>query len=95
MTSQPDQYPSHEQTFQKVPLTWGNFGRLPVLAIIRLYQKTFSRLIPVDTCRFQPTCSHYGYQAIAKYGVIKGGWIAARRILRCNPFHPGGNDPVP
>lgn len=56
---------------------------------------TISQAIPSDTCRFYPTCSHYGYQAIYKYGVIKGGWMAFARVLRCNPFNPGGYDPVP
>ena len=46
-------------------------------------------------CRFEPTCSHYGYQAIDKYGLVKGGWLAAKRVARCQPFNPGGYDPVP
>jgi putative membrane protein insertion efficiency factor len=69
--------------------------RMIPLALIRLYQITFSKTIPVDSCRFYPTCSHYGYQAIYKYGLIKGGLMAAWRILRCNPFNRGGFDPVP
>jgi len=56
---------------------------------------TFSRLLPADTCRFYPSCSHYGYEAIDKYGAIKGGWMAIKRIAKCQPFHPGGYDPVP
>lgn len=64
------------------------------LALIRLYQRTLSQVLP-STCRFYPSCSEYGYQAIARYGVLKGGWLAVRRILRCHPFHPGGYDPVP
>jgi uncharacterized protein len=71
------------------------FPRFLLLALIRFYQMTFSKAIPPNTCRFYPTCSHYGYQAIYKYGVIKGGFIAAWRVLRCNPFNPGGIDPVP
>ena len=55
---------------------------------------TISRTLPTDTCRFYPTCSHYGYQAVFKYGVLKGGWMAFSRVLRCNPFNPGGYDPV-
>ncbi|QRN84359.1 membrane protein insertion efficiency factor YidD [Chloroflexota bacterium] len=66
-----------------------------LLALIRLYQKIISPSLPKDTCRFYPTCSHYGYQAIYKYGVIKGGWMAIKRVVRCNPFNPGGYDPVP
>jgi hypothetical protein len=64
------------------------------LAIIRFYQLTFSRVLP-PSCRFTPSCSHYGYEAIQKYGAIKGGWMAFKRISRCHPFSPGGYDPVP
>ncbi len=64
------------------------------LLLIRLYQKTISRMLP-PSCRFTPSCSVYGYQAIEKYGFVKGGWMALRRIGRCHPFHPGGYDPVP
>ena len=78
-----------------LPLTLGNLPRLPLLALIRLYQTTFSRTLPPNTCRFYPTCSHYGYRAIYKYGAIKGSIMAIWRILRCNPFNPGGYDPVP
>jgi hypothetical protein len=66
-----------------------------ILALIRLYQKTMSRSLPPNTCRFYPSCSHYGYQAVYKYGAIKGSVMATWRILRCNPFNPGGYDPVP
>ncbi|WP_093690338.1 membrane protein insertion efficiency factor YidD [Sporolituus thermophilus] len=61
--------------------------------LIRLYQKFLSPLKP-PSCRFVPTCSEYAAQAIAKYGLVKGGWKAVRRLLRCHPFHPGGYDPV-
>ncbi|MBT3339091.1 MAG: membrane protein insertion efficiency factor YidD [Anaerolineae bacterium] len=64
------------------------------LVLIRLYQKTISRAMPVNTCRFYPSCSHYGYQAIYKYGVLKGSIMATWRVLRCNPFNAGGHDPV-
>ncbi|MEA3327890.1 MAG: membrane protein insertion efficiency factor YidD [Chloroflexota bacterium] len=66
-----------------------------LLGVIRLYQLVFSPALPSDTCRFYPTCSHYGYQAIYKYGALQGSWMALKRILRCNPFNPGGFDPVP
>jgi hypothetical protein len=72
--------------------------RLPrtiLLGLIRLYQLTFSRLLPPDTCRFHPTCSRYGYEAIRKHGALKGTTLAVWRVLRCNPFNPGGYDPVP
>ncbi|MGC8958437.1 MAG: membrane protein insertion efficiency factor YidD [Chloroflexia bacterium] len=68
--------------------------RKVLLFLIRLYQQTVSQVLP-PTCRFVPSCSEYGYQAIARYGVLKGGWLALRRIARCHPFHPGGYDPVP
>ncbi len=64
------------------------------LLLIRLYQRTISRLTP-PSCRFHPTCSHYSYEAIEKYGFMKGGWLAVKRIGRCHPFNPGGYDPVP
>jgi len=64
------------------------------LALIRLYQMTLSQILP-PSCRFEPSCSHYTYQAIDKYGLIKGSWLGFKRILRCNPFNPGGYDPVP
>ena len=86
---------SDEPGLRDIPLTWGNLPRLPVLAVIRLYQLTLSRALPQNTCRFTPTCSHYGYQAIARYGLIKGGWLATWRVLRCQPFSRGGYDPVP
>ncbi|MFH1446575.1 MAG: membrane protein insertion efficiency factor YidD [Chloroflexota bacterium] len=66
-----------------------------LLALIRAYQFVISPVLPADSCRFYPTCSHYGYQAIYKHGAIKGGLMAAKRIWRCNPFNHGGIDPVP
>jgi hypothetical protein len=83
-----------EPSLKDIPLTWGNLPRLPLLALIRIYQLTISRALPAGTCRFHPTCSHYGYQAIARYGLFKGGWMAVWRVLRCQPFNPGGYDPV-
>lgn len=64
------------------------------LALIRFYKKFISPALP-SACRFEPTCSVYTYQAIEKYGVIKGSWLGMKRIARCHPFHPGGYDPVP
>ncbi len=68
--------------------------RTIALKLIRFYQIAISPIFP-PSCRYLPTCSEYGYEAIEKYGIIKGGWMAFRRILRCNPFRPGGYDPVP
>jgi hypothetical protein len=64
------------------------------LGLIRLWQKTFSKALP-PACRFTPSCSQYGYEAISRYGFFKGGWMAAKRVGRCHPLHPGGYDPVP
>lgn len=66
-----------------------------LLALIRFYQQAISPYFPAR-CRFTPTCSAYAYEAIHKYGAIKGGWLALKRILRCQPFYKGDYyDPVP
>jgi len=64
------------------------------MGFIRLYQLTLGRLLP-PSCRFEPACSAYSYQAIEQYGLLRGGWMAVKRITRCHPFNPGGYDPVP
>ena len=65
------------------------------LSLIRFYQRHISSCTP-PSCRFRPTCSAYAYEAIEKYGALKGGWLALRRLLRCNPFYKGSfYDPVP
>ncbi|GGM37645.1 putative membrane protein insertion efficiency factor [Paraliobacillus quinghaiensis] len=64
------------------------------LGIIRLYQKFISPIKP-PSCRFYPTCSHYGMEAIQRFGAVKGGYLTIKRILKCQPFHSGGFDPVP
>jgi putative membrane protein insertion efficiency factor len=84
-----------EPRLRDLPMTIWNLPRLPLLALIRLYQATVSRVLPEGTCRFYPSCSHYGYQAIYKYGALKGSLMATWRVLRCNPFNQGGFDPVP
>ena len=65
-----------------------------LLALVRFYRRAISPFRP-PFCRYTPTCSQYALEAIEKYGALKGGWMAFRRILRCNPFHKGGYDPVP
>jgi putative membrane protein insertion efficiency factor len=65
-----------------------------LMGFIRLYQMTISRVLP-PSCRFYPSCSHYGYEAVKKYGAVRGGWLTLRRLARCQPFNPGGYDPVP
>ncbi len=64
------------------------------LLLIRGYKRFVSPMLP-PSCRFVPTCSEYGYEAIEKYGIIRGGWLTVRRISRCHPFNDGGYDPVP
>lgn len=68
--------------------------RRAALFLIRLYQNTISRALP-PSCRFTPSCSHYTYEAIEKYGFARGGWMGVKRISRCHPLNPGGYDPVP
>lgn len=68
--------------------------RTLVLLAIRGYQMTFAHLM-LTNCRFTPTCSRYTYEAVERYGALRGSWMGVRRILRCQPFHPGGYDPVP
>ncbi|MFA8439648.1 membrane protein insertion efficiency factor YidD [Pueribacillus sp. YX66] len=65
-----------------------------MLSIIRFYQRYISPMLP-PTCRYQPTCSQYGMEAIQYHGIIKGTWLMIKRISRCHPFHQGGFDPVP
>ncbi len=69
------------------------FGKI-LIAVFRFYKKCISPLLPTQ-CIYTPTCSEYGVQAVARFGAVKGLYLTARRILRCNPFHEGGLDPVP
>ena len=65
------------------------------MGLIRFYQRTFSVILP-PSCRFTPSCSQYGYEAVEKYGLLRGGWMAIKRIGRCHPFYHGNlYDPVP
>ena len=65
-----------------------------VLAAIWLYQRAISAFIP-SSCRYLPTCSHYSMEAVERYGVVKGGWVGLKRLVRCNPWGGKGFDPVP
>ncbi|HRU74075.1 MAG TPA: membrane protein insertion efficiency factor YidD [Caldisericia bacterium] len=65
-----------------------------ILMSIKFYQKFISPMFP-PSCRYTPTCSQYTLEAVEKYGSIKGLFLGFKRILRCNPFFPGGEDPVP
>lgn len=64
------------------------------IALIRCYQLCLSPLKP-RTCRFYPSCSEYAVRALTHCGLLRGSWLALRRLLRCHPFHPGGYDPGP
>lgn len=64
------------------------------LAAVRAYQRWISPVRP-PACRFTPSCSAYAVAAIERHGALRGGWLTARRLLRCGPWHPGGHDPVP
>ena len=69
-------------------------GKSVALRLIQVYRLALSPLLP-PSCRYAPTCSEYCYDAIAEYGLLRGGWLGFKRIARCHPFHPGGVDPVP
>lgn len=89
-----DPYAS-EPRLRDLPKKLSNIPRAFFLLLIRGYQKSFAKLLPGDTCRFYPSCSHYAYQYIYKHGALRGVPRAIWRVLRCNPFNPGGFDPVP
>ena len=65
-----------------------------LILLIRVYRYVLSPWLGTR-CRFEPSCSRYAMQAIQEHGALKGSWLAARRLVRCHPFHPGGLDPVP
>lgn len=65
-----------------------------LIALLRGYQYAIAPLLG-PRCRFHPSCSHYAVEALERFGALKGAWLAARRVARCHPFHPGGFDPVP
>jgi putative membrane protein insertion efficiency factor len=93
MIQNSDEYPN-EPRLRDLPLRVENLLRFPLLGLIRLYQMLASPAVAPNTCRFYPSCSHYAYQAIYKYGAIKGSLLGVWRLLRCNPFNSGGYDPV-
>lgn len=68
--------------------------KLIFIFFIKVYQRTLSRVLP-PSCRFYPSCSEYGVQALQKHGALKGSWLTVKRVARCHPFNPGGYDPVP
>ncbi|MEW6443614.1 MAG: membrane protein insertion efficiency factor YidD [bacterium] len=68
--------------------------RTLLILALRFYQTFLSPLLP-PACRFYPSCSTYAVQAVQRYGAFKGSWLAAKRLVRCHPYHPGGIDPVP
>ena len=76
---------------------WWDARRVPRLILmgaIRLYQSTLGPALP-KSCRYAPTCSHYGYEAIARYGAVRGSWLTLKRLARCQPWGGHGYDPVP
>ena len=72
------------------PMSWGLSA---ALGLLRLYKRFVSPLLP-PMCRFHPTCSEYGYEALKRHGLVRGSMMTVRRLARCHPFHPGGFDPV-
>jgi len=95
MTQEDNHIHIDEPRLRDLPFSLWNIPRMPLLALIRAYQLLVSPTLPANTCRFYPSCSHYGYQAIYKHGAVKGTVMAIWRVLRCNPYNPGGFDPVP
>jgi putative membrane protein insertion efficiency factor len=75
-------------------VTATNLPRLLGWYLVRLYQVSIGPVLP-PSCRFYPSCSVYALGALAKYGLLKGSYLSARRLMRCHPFNPGGVDPVP
>jgi putative membrane protein insertion efficiency factor len=93
----PDGFPAEPRssfTVHRSRLSLTAVPRLALMAVVRGYQLTISPVLP-PACRFTPTCSQYALEAIQRYGAVRGAWLAARRLTRCHPFHPGGFDPVP
>lgn len=68
--------------------------RWGIIVLVHVYRVTVGAVLP-NSCRFRPTCSEYAVEAVAKHGALRGGWLAAKRVVRCNPLCSGGPDPVP
>jgi len=68
--------------------------QFPFIALIRIYQLVISPITPAS-CRYEPTCSHYSIEAIKEWGILRGGWLAIKRISSCHPWGGSGYDPVP
>lgn len=71
-----------------------SLGSRALIGLIRVYQWGISPLLG-PRCRFTPSCSHYAIEALRCFGVVKGSWLAVKRVLKCHPLNPGGDDPVP
>ncbi len=81
--------------YEETAKTGGGFKmKRPLILLIKFYRKSISPYTP-PSCRYTPTCSQYGLEAIERFGAFKGGFMTLWRILRCNPFFKGGYDPVP
>ncbi|HEY1792683.1 MAG TPA: membrane protein insertion efficiency factor YidD [Opitutaceae bacterium] len=83
-----------------IPAAGTGLAAEAAIALVGLYRRTLSPALsaiygPGCACRFEPTCSCYAAEALRVHGAVKGSWLAARRIVKCTPLHPGGNDPVP
>ena len=85
---------SNRDNQKEQPARVESWAVLIALKLIEIYQRYLSPLTP-PSCRFYPTCSHYTYEAIARFGLAHGVWLGLKRLCKCQPFHPGGYDPVP
>ncbi|MBP3483454.1 MAG: membrane protein insertion efficiency factor YidD [Alistipes sp.] len=85
--------PSNE-FWHRLPKIFKRIAAFPLILAVRFYQSCISPFTP-PACRFTPTCSQYALEALRKYGLFKGGWLAAKRLARCHPWGGSGYDPVP